>query len=144
MTGEITTVADLIAALTAYPADAAVRLAVAPGYPQAAAVGPLACSPDDADLTGRERPRPDEPGGDPQCGSPKARSWDTSPRSPATPSTPGHADPTRVTQRCRSRRSSREPRKRFGRLRTRRPGPSCGRLAPEVSGNRAGAPGPVC
>lgn len=63
MTGEITTVADLIAALTVYPADAVVRLAVAPSYPQAAAVGPLACSPDDADLTGRERPRPDEPGG---------------------------------------------------------------------------------
>ena len=94
MTGEITTVADLIAALTAYPADAAVRLAVAPGYPQAAAVGPLACSPDDADLTGRERPDPTNPAGNPQCGSPKAHSWDTSPRSPATPSVPGHADAT--------------------------------------------------
>ena len=65
MTREITTVADLIAALTTYPPDAAVRLAVAPGYPQAAAVGPLACSPDDADLTARERPRPDESGGEP-------------------------------------------------------------------------------
>jgi hypothetical protein len=65
MTSEITTVADLIAALTTYPPDAAVRLAVAPGYPQAAAVGPLACSPDDADLTGYERPRRDEPGGEP-------------------------------------------------------------------------------
>src|SRR5689334_7548220 len=94
MTREITTVADLIAALTTSPPDAVVRLAVAPGYPQAAAVGPLACSPDDADLTARERPRPDEPGGNPPCGSPKACSWATCPRSPATPSARGHADVT--------------------------------------------------
>jgi hypothetical protein len=37
--------------LAAYPTDAIVRLALAPGYPQATMVGPIACSPDDADLT---------------------------------------------------------------------------------------------
>jgi len=50
----ITTVGELVAALTAYPAEVAVRLAVAPGYPQAATIGEIACSPDDADHDGRE------------------------------------------------------------------------------------------
>jgi hypothetical protein len=50
----ITTVGELVAALTAYPAEVAVRLAVAPGYPQAATIGVIACSPDDADHDGRE------------------------------------------------------------------------------------------
>jgi hypothetical protein len=54
----ITTVGELVAALTAYPAEIAVRLAVAPGYPQAATIGQIACSPDDADHDGRE-PDPD-------------------------------------------------------------------------------------
>jgi hypothetical protein len=31
-----------------------VRLAVAPGYPQATTIGAIACSPDDADHRGRE------------------------------------------------------------------------------------------
>lgn len=65
MTGEINTVADLIAALTSYSPDAAVRLAVAPNFPQAAPVGPLACSPDDADLAGRDHPHRGEPGAEP-------------------------------------------------------------------------------
>ena len=56
----ITTVGELVAALTAYPPAIAVRLAVAPGYPQAATVGEIACSPDDADHDGREpEPEPD-------------------------------------------------------------------------------------
>jgi len=54
MRAEITTVADLVAALTGYPADTRVRLAVAPGYPQATTIGAIACSPDDADSCGRE------------------------------------------------------------------------------------------
>ncbi len=56
MTTSITTVGDLRAALAAYPPDLPVRLALASGYPQAATVGGLACSPDDADLTGRGDP----------------------------------------------------------------------------------------
>ena len=50
----ISTVGELVTALTAYPPEIAVRLAVAPGYPQAATVGEIACSPDDADHDGRE------------------------------------------------------------------------------------------
>jgi hypothetical protein len=50
----ITTVGELVAALTAYPPEVGVRLAVAPGYPQAATIGVIACSPDDADHDGRE------------------------------------------------------------------------------------------
>jgi len=45
---EITTVGELVAALAAYPSQTRVRLAVAPGYPQATTVGVIACSPDDA------------------------------------------------------------------------------------------------
>jgi len=44
---------ELVAALAGYPPDTGVRLAVAPGYPQAATVGVIACSPDDADHRGR-------------------------------------------------------------------------------------------
>ena len=54
MPSEITTVGELVAALAEYPPDTQVRLAVAPGYPQAAAIGAIACSPDDADPDGRE------------------------------------------------------------------------------------------
>lgn len=50
----ITTVGELCAALARFPAGLPVRLALAPGYPQAATVGAVACSPDDADLTGRD------------------------------------------------------------------------------------------
>ena len=50
----IRTVGELVAALTAYPPEVGVRLAVAPGYPQAATIGEIACSPDDADHDGRE------------------------------------------------------------------------------------------
>jgi hypothetical protein len=53
----ITTVGELLAALTAYPPEVGVRLAVAPGYPQAATIGVIACSPDDADPDGREPDR---------------------------------------------------------------------------------------
>ena len=54
----ITTVGELVAALATYPSEVGVRLAVAPGYPQAATIGVIACSPDDADHDGRE-PDPD-------------------------------------------------------------------------------------
>jgi hypothetical protein len=54
----ITTVGELVAALSTYPPQIAVRLAVAPGYPQAATIGAIACSPEDADHDGRE-PDPD-------------------------------------------------------------------------------------
>ena len=56
----ITTVGELVTALAGYPPEIDVRLAVAPGYPQAATIGAIACSPDDADPDGRE---PD-PGGE--------------------------------------------------------------------------------
>ena len=56
MTTSITTVGDLCAALAAYPADLPGRSALTPGYPQAATISGLACSPDDADLTGRGDP----------------------------------------------------------------------------------------
>ena len=59
MPAEITTVGELVAALTAYPPQTRVQLAVAPGYPQAATISAIACSPDDADRDGRE-PDPDE------------------------------------------------------------------------------------
>ena len=49
MRAEITTVGELVAALAGYPPQTRVRLAVAPGYPQAATIGVIACSPDDAD-----------------------------------------------------------------------------------------------
>jgi hypothetical protein len=39
MRSEITTVGELVNALAAYPPDIRVRLAVAPGYPQATTVG---------------------------------------------------------------------------------------------------------
>ena len=45
---EITTVGELAAALAAYPPQTHVRLAVAPGYPQATTVGVNACSRDNA------------------------------------------------------------------------------------------------
>ena len=50
---EIVTVGELVAVLAGYPPQTRVRLAVAPGYPQAATIGAIACSPDDADLDGR-------------------------------------------------------------------------------------------
>jgi hypothetical protein len=78
----ITTVGELVAALATYPPEVAVLLAVAPGYPQAATIGKIACSPDDADNDGRE---PDPPGSG-WCGSAKAPRSGTCPRSPATPS----------------------------------------------------------
>jgi hypothetical protein len=57
MPAEITTVGELVAALTAYPPQTRVQLAVAPGYPQAATISAIACSPDDADgADGDERP----------------------------------------------------------------------------------------
>ena len=54
MKAPITTVGELLTALAAYPPETRVRLAVAPGYPQAATIGAIACSPDDVDLSGRE------------------------------------------------------------------------------------------
>jgi hypothetical protein len=54
MRAEITTVGELVAAMTAYPPDTQVRLAVAPGYPQATTIGLIACSPEDAERDGRE------------------------------------------------------------------------------------------
>jgi hypothetical protein len=52
MRAQITTVGELVAALAAYQPETRVRLAVAPGYPQATAIGVIACSPDDADHDG--------------------------------------------------------------------------------------------
>jgi hypothetical protein len=52
MRAEIATVGELVAALTPYPPQTRVQLAVAPGYPQAATIGAIACSPDDADGAG--------------------------------------------------------------------------------------------
>ena len=54
MRAEITTVGELVAALAAYPPQTRVQLAVAPGYPQAATIGVIACSPEDAE--GDRRP----------------------------------------------------------------------------------------
>lgn len=54
MRSDITTIGELVAALTAYPPQTCVRLAVAPGYPQGTTIGAIACSPDDADHHGRE------------------------------------------------------------------------------------------
>jgi hypothetical protein len=59
MRAEITTVGELVTVLTAYPPQTRVQLAVAPGYPQAATIGAIACSPDDADHGGRP-PDPDQ------------------------------------------------------------------------------------
>ena len=84
MRAEITTVGELVAALAAYPPQTRVQLAVAPGYPQAATIGAIACSPDDAD--GPRDGRPPDPDGNGWCGSAKAPSSATCPRSPATPS----------------------------------------------------------
>ena len=53
MRAEITTVGELVAALAAFPPQTRVQLAVAPGYPQAATIGVIACSPDDAEGDGR-------------------------------------------------------------------------------------------
>jgi hypothetical protein len=52
MPAEITTVGQLVAALAAFPPQTWVQLAVAPGYPQAATIGVIACSPDDAEGDG--------------------------------------------------------------------------------------------
>ncbi len=60
MRPEIATVGELVAALARYSPDTAVRLAVAPGYPQAATIGAIACSPDDADHHGRAPDRGEE------------------------------------------------------------------------------------
>jgi hypothetical protein len=49
MRAVITTVGELVAALAAFPPQTQVQLAVAPGYPQAATIGLIACSPDDAE-----------------------------------------------------------------------------------------------
>lgn len=54
---EITTVGELVAALAGYPPEIGVRLAVAPGYPQATTIGAIACSPDHADHDGHEPDR---------------------------------------------------------------------------------------
>jgi hypothetical protein len=53
MRAEITTVGELVAVLAAFPPQTRVQLAVAPGYPQAATIGVIACSPDDAEGDGR-------------------------------------------------------------------------------------------
>jgi hypothetical protein len=45
MRSPITTVGELVDALTGYPPDTRVRLAVAPGYPQAATIGAIALQP---------------------------------------------------------------------------------------------------
>jgi hypothetical protein len=55
---EIVTVGELITVLAGYPPQTRVRLAVAPGYPQATTIGVIACSPDDAEYDGRG-PDPD-------------------------------------------------------------------------------------
>jgi hypothetical protein len=55
---EIVTVGEPVTVLVGYPPQTRVRLAVAPGYPQASTIGVIACSPDDADLDGRG-PDPD-------------------------------------------------------------------------------------
>jgi hypothetical protein len=49
MQSKITTVGELVNTLLGYPPNTCVRLAVAPGYPQATTIGAIACSPDDAD-----------------------------------------------------------------------------------------------
>jgi hypothetical protein len=54
MQSEITTVGELVSILLGYSPNTCVRLAVAPGYPQATTIGAVACSPDDADHDGRE------------------------------------------------------------------------------------------
>ena len=59
MRAEITTVGELVAALAAFPPQTRVQLAVAPGYPQAATIGVIACSPEDAEGDGRS-PAADE------------------------------------------------------------------------------------
>jgi hypothetical protein len=45
MLSEITTVGELIKTLVGYPPNTCVRLAVAPGSPQATTIGAVACSP---------------------------------------------------------------------------------------------------
>jgi hypothetical protein len=54
MQSKITTVGELVSILLGYSPNTCVRLAVAPGYPQATTIGAVACSPDDADQDGRE------------------------------------------------------------------------------------------
>ena len=44
MRSEIVTVGELVAVLAGYPPQTRVWLAVAPGYPQAATIGVIACS----------------------------------------------------------------------------------------------------
>jgi hypothetical protein len=78
MRAEITTVDELVAALAPFPPQTRVQLAVAPGYPQAATIGVIACSPDDAEGTDA-RPPPTRTG---WCGSAKAPHSATCPRSP--------------------------------------------------------------
>ena len=91
MRSEITTVGELVAALTGYPPDTRVRLAVAPGYPQATTIGAIACSPDDADPT-VANPSSTQSG---WCGSAKAPRSATCPRSPAPPSATAGPDAPR-------------------------------------------------
>jgi hypothetical protein len=54
MQSKITTVGELVSFLLGYSPNTCVRLAVAPGYPQATTIGAVACSPDDADHDGGE------------------------------------------------------------------------------------------
>ena len=86
MRAEIARVGELVAALAAFPPQTRVQLAVAPGYPQAATIGVIACSPDDAE---GEDAHPSPRTG--WCGSAKAPHWATCPRSLVAPSaTAGH------------------------------------------------------
>jgi hypothetical protein len=79
MQSQITTVGDLAAALAVCPPQTRVRLAVAPGYPQASTIGAIACSPDDVDHDGRGS----ELTASGWCGSANAARSATCPRSPA-------------------------------------------------------------
>jgi hypothetical protein len=64
MQSKITTVGELVSFLLGYSPNTCVRLAVAPGYPQASTIGAVACSPDDADHDGREPELSGELGGE--------------------------------------------------------------------------------
>jgi hypothetical protein len=81
MQPKITTVGELVSILLGYSPNTCVRLAVAPGYPQATTIGAVACSPDDADHDG-VNPSSVESG---WCGSAKAPRSAICPRSPAPP-----------------------------------------------------------
>lgn len=57
----ISTVGALITALSAYPSQTAVRLALQPGYPLAVELGVVACTPDDVDDRADARSRWGDP-----------------------------------------------------------------------------------